>query len=465
MVKLTTILALAISPLLTSAYSIGRFSAEPAPFNPNANANNPSRWNPSGYPSAPPVQDDYYPPQAPPNYPPQQHQNFAPEPYRFEQSRPQQAVGPANPFAKSVKYDPAVNNGRWAAAAAQQAAPVNPAIAPNAASPVAQGASHGAKAIANMFSHTPHAHGFRGVSYAGPVAGLGKNTAAKAAAASKPEGTLYAASPEFQKLTAQGATDLGVPDNINGTSIVQDQLNAVRKINVYSSVTGIILIVTGLVMVFLGHKLIKPICFIVGFYAGGIVALLILSAIENRGTSYGDHRDLIYIITAIILGLMFGGMFLCLMRLAFFALGGLLGFVIATAILSAVTGGPIATGLGRGLFIAGFVILFAILVAVIERPILVLATAFVGAFGVAVGVDAFVQAGLANAVTILVHGGRVQLGTILWVEIGGFALLGLIGTAVQWRFGKKDHYSHGRSKGYKNIEPESGKPGMQAVHH
>ena len=177
----------------------------------------------------------------------------------------------------------------------------------------------------------------------------------------------------------------------------------------------------------------------------------------------GPNRDLIFIIVCLILGLMFGGMFLCLIKLAIFAVGGLLGFVVATAILAGITSGPIATGLGRGLFIAGMIILFAILVAVIERPILVLATAFVGAFAVLIGVDAFVQAGLARATALLLHGAGLRVtDKVLWIEIGAFLVLGLIGTVVQFVLGKKDHYSSRKQTGYKVVQPETGK-GMEAV--
>ena len=82
--------------------------------------------------------------------------------------------------------------------------------------------AHGVKALSQMYAHAPHTHGFRQVSYGSPkgVAGLRLAQPAAAAAASpKPDGTLYAASPEFQKLTQAQSLDLGVPDNVNGTQI------------------------------------------------------------------------------------------------------------------------------------------------------------------------------------------------------------------------------------------------------
>ncbi|KAJ3045303.1 hypothetical protein HK097_001253 [Rhizophlyctis rosea] len=466
MVKLTTLQAIAITPLLTSAYSIGRFTPEqPARndrFNPYAAQNNPATWNP--YTQPPPVQQgggwEQPRPQPYPQHYPQQG-------YRYEQPRPQPA-----PFAAApVRYNPAVNNGRWSAApAAPVTAPaVNPAAAPAPVAKDPAAVAHGVKALSQMYSNTPHAHGFRNVAYGTKkgVAGLRPVVAAAAPASApstKPEGTLYAASPEFQKLTQAQSLDLGVPDNVNGTQVFDSSVNAVRNINVYSGVTGAILIITGLIMVFLGHKLWKPIWFICGFYAGGVIGLVILSAIESRGTNLGPNRDLIYIILCIILGLMFGGMFLCLIKLAIFAVGGLLGFVVATAILAGITSGPIATSLGRGLFIAGMIILFAILVAVIERPILVLATAFVGAFAVLIGVDAFVQAGLARATSLLLRGGGLTVtDKILWIEIAAFLVLGAIGAVVQFVLGKKDHYSSRKAPGYAVVQPEHGKGGMQAV--
>ena len=125
MVKLTAILSIALTPLLTSAYSIGRFSPEqPARndrFNPYAAQNTPATWNPNGYSQPPPVQQGggwEYP----------QPQRHEPQGYRYEQPRPRPA-----PFAAApVRYNPAVNNGRWSAApAAPVAAPVvNTAAAP-----------------------------------------------------------------------------------------------------------------------------------------------------------------------------------------------------------------------------------------------------------------------------------------------------------------------------------------------
>ncbi|KAJ3277229.1 hypothetical protein HK104_003527 [Borealophlyctis nickersoniae] len=264
----------------------------------------------------------------------------------------------------------------------------------------------------------------------------------------KADGTLYQPSAAFQKLTA--------PDsNTNVTGIVDSQVAFVRNINWKNSTVAIILIVTGAIMVFAGHKLWKPIWFIAGFYVGGVLAFLLLAAIENRGTNFGDNRDLIYLLVCIFAGIAIGGLFLCLIRFAIFAAGGLLGFVIATAILSMITGGPIQSGAGRALFIAAMVIIFAVLVFVAERPILIISTSFVGAWAIVFGIDVFVNAGLAMAVNDLLRGQGLQggLNKYVYIELGGFVLLGLVGTLVQFRYGKKEHYSGRKGAGYH-------KPGM-----
>ncbi|TPX66980.1 hypothetical protein SpCBS45565_g04099 [Spizellomyces sp. 'palustris'] len=293
-------------------------------------------------------------------------------------------------------------------------------------------------------------------SVAAPAAVL-PAAAAAAPAAPASDGTVNKPSPEFAALQANAANDT------EGKAI--DSINAaLNQITVYNSVGAIILMVTGIVFVFFGHKVFKAVIFIGGFYFGGVLAYVTLSALEARDVSFGTHRDLIFLIVSIIVGLLIGSLFVCVWRLGLFAIGAMLGFTLAIMILSLGNDG-LLHGIGRTIFIVVMTLVFGILILFAERPILIIGTSFAGAFALFVGIDVFVKAGLVDALRRFLASGSVEYVPAkgVYLELGGIVLVALVGIAVQWYMtrNKGHHHPHGKhahgSRGEKTpmVAPET----------
>ncbi|KAJ1555553.1 hypothetical protein HK405_000486 [Cladochytrium tenue] len=217
----------------------------------------------------------------------------------------------------------------------------------------------------------------------------------------------------------------------------------ITHLNVYTGIGGAILIATGIALLFWGHRIFKLVLFLSGFYVFGILTYVILQFIAYKtGSDFGggDHRDLVYLISCIVIGLLGGLLFMCFWRLGMSAIGALLGFVLATFILSFVSGGTISSGIGRSVFIILMSAAGAILIIFVERPVLILGTATTGAFAVITGIDIFVSTGFTDAVhTFLSGSGSFSVTWKTGLMLGAFFLLALIGVVFQFRSGKHHH--------------------------
>ncbi|KAJ1562176.1 hypothetical protein HK405_015031 [Cladochytrium tenue] len=190
----------------------------------------------------------------------------------------------------------------------------------------------------------------------------------------------------------------------------------ITHLNVYTGIGGAILIATGIALLFWGHRIFKLVLFLSGFYVFGILTYVILQFIAYKtGSDFGggDHRDLVYLISCI---------------------------VIATFILSFVSGGTISSGIGRSVFIILMSAAGAILIIFVERPVLILGTATTGAFAVITGIDIFVSTGFTDAVhTFLSGSGSFSVTWKTGLMLGAFFILALIGVVFQFRSGKHHH--------------------------
>ncbi|KAJ3076721.1 hypothetical protein HK102_005349, partial [Quaeritorhiza haematococci] len=128
------------------------------------------------------------------------------------------------------------------------------------------------------------------------------------------------------------------------------------KLSVEGGIIGGALIISGLVITFAGHRLLKFALFVAGFYMFGILSFIGLTAIENFAhPDFGQHRATIYLATTLTLAFAGGLLVLCLFRLGLSALGALLGFVIATLLNGTrPPDGLIPTPLGQTAFIIAF---------------------------------------------------------------------------------------------------------------
>ncbi|KAJ3063311.1 hypothetical protein HDU98_000867, partial [Podochytrium sp. JEL0797] len=146
-------------------------------------------------------------------------------------------------------------------------------------------------------------------------------------AAAHPQGNLTPA----PQATQTNTTDpLFVVDNNT-----QEEFN---QLTGFKGTWGAILIATGLVLVFFGHKLVKPLLFMGGFYFLGTLTFVIMQNIESNRTDPFNNRDLAYFLSCLIFGLVGGGLALFFWRFAFGAIGAILGYAFALLLLTALSG-------------------------------------------------------------------------------------------------------------------------------
>ncbi|KAJ3392296.1 hypothetical protein HDU92_008527 [Lobulomyces angularis] len=256
------------------------------------------------------------------------------------------------------------------------------------------------------------------------------------AAADQKCGKLSIVKQQFQAINAASAdsTENAAVDS-TGRQLAAPLENGISKINPYSTVTAIVLIITGFVLVFFGNRLFKPILFIAGFYIFAVLSFIVLSGIETRSGTllFGNNRSLIFLIIALVSGILGGLLLTVLWKLGLSAIGGLLGYILAILILSVVNGGVIESGIGRTIFLVGFFVVGAILIHFIEKPILILGTALPGSYAMFFGIDVFANTGFNIAMQSFISTGVIyKVSPAVYGMMGGVVAVAIIGIVLQF---------------------------------
>ncbi|KAI7868514.1 hypothetical protein BDF14DRAFT_560183 [Spinellus fusiger] len=228
---------------------------------------------------------------------------------------------------------------------------------------------------------------------------------------------------------------------VSASSLVARQDIAENTINVtiaghvlsiHGIIASVILFITGIYLCFAGGVHQRLTIFLVGFYVGCNVAYIILT---NAKDNYGANNDTIFLVVTILAGVLIGSILVCCLFLAIYLLGALLGYMAALWLLTWVDNGLIQQGWGRAILIICFVIAGVILMAFLERPMIVIATAFVGSFAIFVGVDMYVNTGFNQAVEIFLKAKSLdvfQSSPQVRGMLAGTLGLALVGAIIQW---------------------------------
>ncbi|KAF9570093.1 hypothetical protein EC968_002263 [Mortierella alpina] len=190
------------------------------------------------------------------------------------------------------------------------------------------------------------------------------------------------------------------------------------SITVDSVIVGIVLMAAGFLFAFFGHKFFKVTLFLAGFFTFAILVWLALAHLEPK-QGYGSNADWIYLGAGAAGGLIGGCLFLCFWRLGFAAIGGVAGFACAMFILSWTSSGVISQGTGRIIFIVALVLVGILLTFFMERHIVILGTALVGAGAFFVGLDFFLHTGYKEAFRAFLSGNHSAL-------FGGYQVTGKV---------------------------------------
>lgn len=144
---------------------------------------------------------------------------------------------------------------------------------------------------------------------------------------------------------------------------------------------------------------------------------------------------------------------MCLWRLGLFAIGALLGFTLANFILGLTTNGLIQSDTGRIVFLILMSLAGGIAILFLEKPLLVIGTAFPGAYGAFFGLDIFINTGFKEGMQKFLSGGGLYVTSApVYGMLAGVVVLAIIGCVVQFRDSNRKTYRehHASSRGYQN---------------
>ncbi|KAJ3365859.1 hypothetical protein HDU91_002066 [Kappamyces sp. JEL0680] len=211
----------------------------------------------------------------------------------------------------------------------------------------------------------------------------------------------------------------------------------------YSLTGAIILLVSGAILVFWGYSSLDAMIFIIGFYVGAAVCLVVLNTLQANGTTHLGNKDMIYLIAIGISGVIFGSVFVWLKKVGIILTGAALGFFGGSALLQVQALSTVEIpGIGvqntRIIILVAFAILGALLAWKLEAPVLILATSVLGSFAIFLGVDYWVQSGFGVWVYRAIdYRSFAPLTTNGYYMLGGFLAVALIGCLLQHSQAKK----------------------------
>lgn len=168
-------------------------------------------------------------------------------------------------------------------------------------------------------------------------------------------------------------------------------------------------------------------------------------------------------IIAAVSGIILGLMFVCIFYLGLFALGAMLGCVLAGIVLATPLGTSLVTlAWVHWLVLVGSSLLFGVLALVFQKPLLIVATSIYGSYLIALAV-ASLWVPQSNFAQIIPHMFSAQefpfdptaANWLPFVFIAGIAVVSILGIVVQARVtARKYHHLKKKSDEYNSVEVE-----------
>lgn len=232
-----------------------------------------------------------------------------------------------------------------------------------------------------------------------------------------------------------------------------------HDITVQGIVFSVVLFISGLYLCFVGGVYQNFTMFIVGFYLGSTVAMIVLTNVQEK---LGTNGDTILLVVSIIVGILTGGLLCCCFFLAVYMLGILLGLAAASWLLSWSTNGLIQSEWGRAILFVCFAIAGLLLMVFFERLMFVIATSFIGSFAIFLGIDVYAKTGLLELVQSMYRARSLDLVIEATPQLrgmlGGVLGLTIVGALVQWALIRRDSAvyrgwsdRHPRRMGWKRV--------------
>lgn len=209
---------------------------------------------------------------------------------------------------------------------------------------------------------------------------------------------------------------------------------------VNSTMVGVIFLITGLLLLALGRVIFRISLALVGGYLFawfGFLLLTFLNASHDVNVTVGMYWGI-----CLCFALVGALIAYFLYKVGLFFGGGVLGFFMATWILSLGARGVIPSDSGRRAFVYVFAVLMAILVLLFEKMFLNVLLPIVGAYLTFLGIDVFAKTGFSMVFTMVVS--AYSSADIIYRPdghtygmIAGFVVTAVLGVFVNFRRGKK----------------------------
>lgn len=168
---------------------------------------------------------------------------------------------------------------------------------------------------------------------------------------------------------------------------------------------GIILIILGLGLTFMGKSLFKPAMGTVGFVGFALLAYIPLVVIDHN-YSFGENGDWIKLAVSLVAGLIGFAILYSFTGVALYVIGGLCGFSLAIWLMSMKPGGLIENTAGRSVFIAVAVVIGIVVAFFAKNAILIGGTSIIGSFMFFIGVDVFAKTGMNDQILQFAKAGK-----------------------------------------------------------
>lgn len=191
-------------------------------------------------------------------------------------------------------------------------------------------------------------------------------------------------------------------------------------------------ILAGIIFLFFGFRLFKPVLALGGFMSLSILTFVVMLNLESNSVDFGGTRDIIFIVSCTIAGLVGAVMMVFFWKLGLFFVGALGGLCFAIFFLSWKENGIIDEGLVRLVFIIASAISCGLLVVYFEKKMIIILTSISGSVLITAGVDNFIQVGFLAAIhTFITNHGTFTVSSSMYGLLGSMVFLALVGVLVQ----------------------------------
>ncbi|OLY81799.1 hypothetical protein AYI68_g4091 [Smittium mucronatum] len=190
----------------------------------------------------------------------------------------------------------------------------------------------------------------------------------------------------------------------------------------------------------MGRKFVRVLVFSAGFIATSIAVLLV--AYKIRTPQPGENmRAILYLVAAIVVGIIGGLYTLWAYRFGIFMVGVLAGLVLSRYIISIANASFFNDSWARIAFTVVVCLLCGFLATHQERTGIIVITSFYGSYALFVGIDVFAKLGFKESMLYLFQSKIVTVGkpANIYMMMGGAIITAIIGIFVQLKFSDKKY--------------------------